>query len=159
MKSISRSAAQWCTSSTSSSLGISGPSVPIGCLSASSKMKTNMMSSLTSANSTSVPTTECEFLTCDTAGLTGRSTSERSERLALVEALATEPDRLFCKQVCHNIDDVQARIMELDASMLRMERMTERLRQLLPEGVRIGDYLQIKSNGKRERPRPARRIY
>jgi hypothetical protein len=120
-------------------------------------MKLNTMSLLTTAKA---PTQGASgYRMCVTAGQTGSDTSARSERLALVEALATEPDRLFCKQVCNNRNDVEARILELEASMLRMERMAQRLRELLPEGVRLGDYLIDSKHAQKQRLRPARRIY
>lgn len=62
----------------------------------------------------------------------------------------------------------EQRAMRLDARKLMVEQaherighMTERLRELMPPGVRIGDYLKDHRNEstKRKRPRPAARIY
>ena len=62
----------------------------------------------------------------------------------------------------------EQRAMRLDARKLMVEQaherighMTERLRELMPAGVRIGDYLKDHRNEstKRKRPRPAARIY
>jgi len=55
----------------------------------------------------------------------------------------------------------EARKLLVEQAHERISRMTERLRELLPPGVRIGDYLQAPKHEqtKRQRPRPAARIY
>lgn len=55
----------------------------------------------------------------------------------------------------------EARKLLVEQAHERISRMTERLRELLPPGVRIGDYLQAPKHEqtKRQRSRPAARIY
>jgi len=55
----------------------------------------------------------------------------------------------------------EARELMVEQAHERISHMTERLRELMPPGVRIGDYLKDHRNepSKRKRPRPAARIY
>lgn len=51
------------------------------------------------------------------------------------------------------------RHQRVEQAQERIALLIDRLRDILPEGVRLGDYLQDKSYGEKQRLRPARRIY
>lgn len=143
---------------------------------------------------------------CDTAGPTGSDLSARAERVALVQMIVGEGDKLnrwepprtiyspdtlrWCrheelvilashmgfdgsswteKAIIAELLTRQAQLNEVKHNV-RAERVelahaaiatcTQRLRDLLPPGVRLGDYLSYhKQHATKRKKRPARRIY
>lgn len=143
---------------------------------------------------------------CATAGPIGSYTSDRAERVALVQAIVGEGDKLnrwepprtvyspdtlrWCerhellllanrmgfdgsswtdKAIIAELLTRQAQINDMKHDV-RAERVDqaqsclavyiERLRELLPPGVRLGDYLSYhKQHATQPKKRPARRIY
>lgn len=89
-------------------------------------------------------------LICSRLGIFG----ELYEKKALIiEILNVQTEKKAMKQ--------EARKLLVEQAHERISRMTERLRELLPPGVRIGDYLQAPKHEqtKRQRSRPAARIH
>jgi hypothetical protein len=89
--------------------------------------------------------------------------SDRLERLALVEAIATLPERIKPQYHAKDRGGYEARKHHIDCAMYSLEQMIERLRELLPDDMRIGDYLANHKQHERQHlqrlRRPARRIY
>jgi len=89
--------------------------------------------------------------------------SDRSERLALVEAIATLPERIKPQYHAKDRGGDEARKYHIDSVMYSLEQMIERLRELLPDDMRIGDYLSNHKQHERQHlkrlRRPAPSIY
>ena len=143
---------------------------------------------------------------CYTAGQTGSDTSDRLERISLVQAIVAEGDQLerwpepasaywlnslhhvtreelllladkygfdgtdytdrgivaelITRQDCERVIREEAREHRVRQAHERIQRYAERLRELLPEGMLLGDYLNAHkclTYTRRERKRPAYR--
>lgn len=164
------------------------------------------MNSYNTQSATSECATSSLRPACATAGPTGSDLSDRAERVALVQAIVGEGDKLnrwepprtvysaetlrWCerqellllanrlgfdgsnwtdKAIIAELLTRQAQINEMKHDV-RAERVDQahsclavyitRLRELLPPGVRLGDYLSYhKQHVTQPKKRPARRIY
>lgn len=89
--------------------------------------------------------------------------SDRLERLALVEAIARLPERIKPQYHAKDRGGDEARKHHIDSVMYSLEQMIERLRELLPDDMRIGDYLASHKQHERQHlkrlRRPAPSIY
>lgn len=99
---------------------------------------------------------------------TSRNTTGRTERLALVEALATFPTRLDAQQVVRSKSDLQWHKEVRGTAFEQLANQADELRERLG-GQRLGDYLachksltyfyKYEQPRKRTAKRPARRIF
>ena len=79
--------------------------------------------------------------------------SHYTDKAIIAEILTRQAQRI---SVAHD-----AREERVNQAQERIAKMADRLRAILPDGMRLGDYLNHHKHGttKRQRPRPAARIY